>query len=174
MMSFIRKVLKGMDLAVDAIAAAMLCLTFVLVTINVLVRYIFSGSVAWSEEGARYAFVCACSLGLIAVTRRREHFQVPIIIDILPPIPKRISLLISDVMTMGLLYILLYGSISMAILNWYNTSAAIGLPTCIMYIVLGFATLGMLIYTLLHTIEDVIATPAALKKTVEIEAKGGC
>jgi TRAP-type C4-dicarboxylate transport system permease small subunit len=170
--ALIRKFLKGMDLIVDAIAAVMLCLTFVLVTINVLVRYVFSGSVAWSEEGARYAFVCACSFGLIAVTRRREHFQVPLIIEILPPIPKRICLFISDVMVIGLLYILLHGSISMAILNWYNTSAAIGLPTCIMYFVLGFATLGMLIYTLLHTIEDVIAMPAALKKTMD-ETKGG-
>jgi tripartite ATP-independent transporter DctM subunit len=70
----------AIDLAVEALAAALLVGTVSIALLQVFCRYVLNNSLSWPEEMARFFFVWFVFLGAAMVTRRARH----IVIDLLP------------------------------------------------------------------------------------------
>lgn len=136
------------------VAVFALVVTFALVFLNVLTRYIFGTGFAWSEEGARYGLVALIILGVIEITRTREHFCVDLLTNIAPKPVLKIMLYLQDIMMLALTGILLYGSFGMAKLNWQNKTPALGMPSWIPYALLLFSSAVSMIYLLFILLQD--------------------
>lgn len=155
MRPFLIKFVRVINQIIDSLAVLSFLGTFLLVIINVVGRYLaYLGGLSWSEEGARYLFICTCCFGLIQVTRKREHFAITMMTDALPPICGKVCALIVNVLMMALSAVLLHGSLLMAAFTRNNRSPAIGLPSCVLYYLEAFAAFGMLLCLAKNTAED--------------------
>src|SRR5690625_7550199 len=56
--------------------------TVVIIFSQVVLRYIFNSSLPWSEEIARYAFICLIYVGVSYGVKRQKHLSVDVFIMI--------------------------------------------------------------------------------------------
>lgn len=153
-MKIIRKIFNFIDFITNSLAAIALALTFALVFLNVVTRYIFDTGFSWSEEAARYALMAIVIFGIIRVTHHREHFSVDLITKAVPPVLQRILLLAQDLIMIWIDYILIVGSYKMVALNWENTSPALAIPSWFPYGFLLFTAVISMLYLITHVLMD--------------------
>lgn len=155
MESVLKKTMWIINRIIDIAAVLSFVGTFLLVIINVIGRYVtYLGSLSWSEEGARYLFICTCCFGLIQVTRKREHFAISMLVDLIPPVAKKVCNLLVNISMMALAGMLFHGSLLMASFTTNNKSSALGIPTCTLYFLEAFAALGIILCVAKITLED--------------------
>ena len=124
------------------------CCSFIVVifatAVQVVSRYVFNASVSWSEELARYAFVCATLLGAPLAVRKGADASMGVIQNALSDKGKKIQLMIVNGvigLTAGVL--IPYG-ISMALAVHGRPSAAMGIPMGLMYMFIPVSAIGVL------------------------------
>ena len=91
----------------------------VLVFSGALSRYMFSYSMAWSEELARLMFLWGALFGAAAACRYGQHGGIPLLVDKFPP---RYQRLVEAVVFAGMLGFLGY----LAWHSWETTTRAFG------------------------------------------------
>lgn len=73
------KLLKWLDRYVEEYLLIILsCFTVIVIFIQVLMRYIFSNSLPWSEEIARYAFIWMIYIGVSYGAKKNKHLSVDV------------------------------------------------------------------------------------------------
>ena len=167
MKKIIDKTAAAIESVSDFLASLFMAGTFILVLINVILRYVFNSGFAWSEEGARYMFVCMVFMGFITVTKNREPFCVDILIGKCHGLLKRVLFIVQDFVIAVLLYIMGRGGVEMALLNKLNKSPSIGLPAWILYAVMAFSSFIMLFFTLMNLWQDIFHDLPEAKKEEE-------
>ncbi|KUK56767.1 MAG: Tripartite ATP-independent periplasmic transporter DctQ component [Synergistales bacterium 53_16] len=60
---------------------ASLIFTVTVIFIQVVMRYVFSNSLSWSEEAARYVFIWQTWIGASYAVRKKRHLRVEVIVD---------------------------------------------------------------------------------------------
>jgi TRAP-type C4-dicarboxylate transport system permease small subunit len=110
-----------------------LAIMVVLVFGNVVLRYFFNSGITWSEEMSRYLFVWLTFLGAIGAYQNKEHLGVDMLVKRLPRKFKKGVLLVSDLLILGILFLILDGSWKMTILNIDSVTPAVGMPLSLVY-----------------------------------------
>jgi TRAP-type C4-dicarboxylate transport system permease small subunit len=129
----------------EEILGAGLMLAMVLVLFaQVVSRFVFSNSLSWSEELARYLFIWLIFLCLGAVTLRGEHVAIDLVTDRLPPGTRRICEQACLAVAFAINVVLLIAGFQIAyvLLDLGQTSAALALP---MWLVYSALPVGMLL-----------------------------
>jgi C4-dicarboxylate transporter DctQ subunit len=75
----------------ETVVAVILAAMVIILFAQVFARVIFSSSIVWSEEVARYLFIWLVFLGLGAVTLRGGHIAVDVLLLRLPAKGRRIA-----------------------------------------------------------------------------------
>ncbi len=60
---------------------ASLIFTVTVIFIQVVMRYVFSNSLSWSEEAARYVFIWQTWVGASYAVRKKRHLRVEALVD---------------------------------------------------------------------------------------------
>jgi TRAP-type C4-dicarboxylate transport system permease small subunit len=113
--------------------AAFLALTGILVFANVIMRYFFNSGIPWGEELARFLFVWVIFLGSINALRKNNHLGFSSLVQVMPPIIKKIFYLVSNILIIACLWQLFDGSIDMTIMTVDSLAPATGIPMAFMY-----------------------------------------
>lgn len=129
-----QKASKLIDNFLNVIIATALSLIVILVFTNVVLRYIFSSGIIWSQELSRYLFVWLVFIGAIAAFKENQHLAVDMLVRKLPKKLKKISIVVSYLLMLMILVLILQGSWEMTILNLDSTSPATGLPLSVIYV----------------------------------------
>lgn len=153
-MKVIRTILKWVDRITVWLAAVALVVTFALVFLNVILRYLFGTGFAWSEEGARYALMAVIILGVLEVTHSRDHFCVDLLTNLAPKPVLRFMEIVQNLLMLAVMVVLTYGSWDMTVLNWQNTTPAIGMPSWLPYGLMLVSSAISLVYLLGHLLES--------------------
>ena len=145
---FIRVFRKLVDLLSVSLLAAMITLIFT----QILGRYVFNYSIAWSEELATFVQVWLVMLGAGIAMRRGQHVGIDILI-VRCPIPfQRFVKLSSLILIVWFLAVVVMGSISMITIGFILKSPALQIPMAIPYLALpigmSYFVLELLIFTL--------------------------
>jgi tripartite ATP-independent transporter DctM subunit len=148
------RIAGAVDLAVEAIAAALLLSTVIIALIQVFCRYVLNNSLSWPEEMAKFAFVWFVFLGAAMVTRRSRH----IVIDLLPrslgPDMQRIhALAVRVISTCVATFLLIYGADLVAKSTF--TSPALQWPYTYLYLAIPISAAISLIVLALEPVEGV-------------------
>jgi len=148
------RIAGAVDLAVEAIAAALLLSTVIIALIQVFCRYVLNNSLSWPEEMAKFAFVWFVFLGAAMVTRRSRH----IVIDLLPrslgPDMHRIhALAVRVISTCVATFLLIYGADLVAKSTF--TSPALQWPYTYLYLAIPVSAAISLIVLALEPVEGV-------------------
>ena len=103
----IKKRLEPIEIVLCALLAAIVLITFT----QVLFRYVFQLSLAWTEELARFVFLWLSSLSIAYAFKMRSHFRLTFLIDRLRDDQKRVLLVIVNVFILTFLTVFVWKAV---------------------------------------------------------------
>ncbi len=126
---------KKANSAVMTLIKFMLILTgttmTVLVIMNVILRYVFSSGLTWSEEAARFLFIWTTFLGAILANDtglHGEHMRMDFIAEKFKGIPRKILEELAMLIVLAVLVGLFLGSLQLVKSTWAMPTSALKLP----------------------------------------------
>ena len=133
--------------------AVFLCLASMVVLVfgNVVLRYVFSSGITFSEEFSRWLFVWMTFFGAIVAMREHSHLGVDSVVSRLPVWGKKFSYILSHLLMIFCCLMLLRGGWEQTVINMETESAATGLPVSLFYgiiLIFGASALGILVHDL--------------------------
>jgi TRAP-type C4-dicarboxylate transport system permease small subunit len=140
--------------ALDLVAGAFMGALAVLVAAQVAARYVFGGSLVWSEELARLLFVWMI---LLAATHA-PPMRIDALVGALPRRLAALCALFGDLVVAGLTLVLVWGALGMAELTENDTYVALGVAVSWAYVAVWLS--GVL--WIVRTVVDAARHAAAL------------
>jgi TRAP-type C4-dicarboxylate transport system permease small subunit len=122
-----KKIVEGYFHLLKILIVICLALMVILVFGNVVLRYGFNLGITVSEEVSRWLFVWLTFLGAIVAMREHGHLGVDTLVKRLPPIGKKICLIVSQVLILYAIWLFLQGSWQQTVINLGVTAPASGL-----------------------------------------------
>lgn len=143
-----------------------------LIFVQVILRYLFSSSLSWSEELARYLFVWLMWFGVSYAARNRTHLRITVIRDKLPPKGARYMELVVTLVWLGFGLFVVFKGIGMvqSILRFKQVSAALGLPMQYAYLGVPLGA-GLMSIRLIEVIYRDYVLPARGKRADTAQKK---
>ena len=108
----------------------------VLVIMNVILRYVFSSGLTWSEEASRFLFIWTTFLGAILANDpglHGEHMRMDFIAEKFHGIPRKIVEELAMAIVLVLLVCLFIGSVHVVTSTWSFKTSALKLPKGAVY-----------------------------------------
>nr|WP_294681320.1 TRAP transporter small permease [uncultured Anaerotignum sp.] len=127
------KFLDGIEKIEKLFLAVTVAIMIVVITYQVILRYIFSASNSWSEELARYLFIYDVMIAAAIATRKNIHLQVDAFIGILKPKTRAIYTMIATLAGIVFLVFLFGYSLVLCQAAADNVSAGLKVPMSIPY-----------------------------------------
>jgi TRAP-type C4-dicarboxylate transport system permease small subunit len=134
-----------LELAIALLLATMVVLVFG----NVVARYGFNSGITLSEELSRWMFIWLTFLGAVIALKERGHLGMDMVVSKLPKAGKKICLVTGQVLSLGIVWLILQGSWQQAVINAEVSAPVSGAPMAIVYAAgIVFAVLAGLIILL--------------------------
>lgn len=151
-----KKIVDGYFHLLKMLIALCLAIMVVLVFGNVVLRYAFNSGITVSDEISRWLFVWLTFLGALVGMKEHGHLGVDSLVSKLPPSGKKFCLLASQVLILGVLWLLFSGSLEQTKINIDVQAPASGISMAYFYGVgLIFSVTAALI--VLHDMYRVLA-----------------
>lgn len=132
--------------------------TVVIIFSQVVLRYIFSSSLPWSEEIARYAFIWLIYVGVSYGVKRQKHLSVDVITMLFNDKGRIIINMIANVLFLIFALVITYYGIDI-VGRITRESAALGIPMEYVYLAL---VVGMIL-TSIRLIQNIYKNYIELK-----------
>jgi TRAP-type C4-dicarboxylate transport system permease small subunit len=155
-----QRVVEGYFHLLKIMIVVCLVLMVILVFGNVALRYALNTGITVSEEVSRFLFVWLTFLGAIVAMREHGHLGVDMLVARLPPIGKKICLVLSIVLMLYCCWLLLEGSWLQTMINIDVTSPAAGMSMALIYgvgIVFAASSGLILLYDLYRVVSGKIS-----------------
>ena len=127
------KIVEGYFHLLKLVTVLCLALMVILVFGNVVLRYGFNTGITISEELSRWLFVYVTFLGAIVAMREHAHLGVDSLVKRLPPIGKKICLVVSQLLMLFATLLFLQGSWVQTNINLHNAAPVSGMSVGIVY-----------------------------------------
>lgn len=169
-MKALRKVL---DTILNVLAGGSLAIMTILTTYQVITRYIFNAPSTWSEELVGFLFGCATMFGAAVVSGERGHMNIPVVVDLLKPGPKKALLIFAEVVSLIFsAIILVFGGFQVSALAMGQMTSSLGVPVGTFYWSMPICGILMVVYSIMNIIEIAKGTSeAALDEAAAAIAK---
>lgn len=144
-----------------------------LVFFQIIMRYVFSNSLAWSEELARYIFLWQIWVGASYATKLSRHIRIEMIKDLLTPdLKKYLEIFVILIWTVFMGFLAVKGGqMTQRILQLGQTSAAMRIPMGIPYLSVPVGSALMFIRLIEKLIEAIRAPLDTDEKGHHLEMK---
>jgi len=137
--SYFELVISRLNHALGVVGAGILVSMLLLISANVLMRYVFNSPIPWADQMATYGLVYVTFIGAPRVLARRGHVAVDILHASLPARQQRLLRVAIDVV--GMVYCLLFlllasKELSGLVVRGAEFSDAVTVPQWIVYAVI--------------------------------------
>lgn len=116
---------------------------------NVIARYFFNDPIAWAEEFSRYAFIWLVFTGAALCTKYNRHIIIDTLVAFLPRRVQAFFLLLSNVVTVGLMLVIVYYGWVLSSMATQPTST-LKVPQYMVYIAMPIAAILVTYHTLVQ------------------------
>ncbi len=127
------KFLDGIEKLEKLFLVVTVAIMIVVITYQVILRYVFAASNAWSEELARYLFIYDVMFAAAIATRNNSHLQVDALIGLLKPKTKAVYTIIATLAGIVFLVFLCGYSVVLCQAAADNISAGLKIPMSVPY-----------------------------------------
>ncbi|MET3506685.1 TRAP transporter small permease [Halalkalibacter oceani] len=151
-----KRTLQALEKATDFFMLLMIIGIVIVVTLQVVFRYVFNISTPWTQDIARFMFIYLTYIGGALAIKERTHISIDVLVDRLPRMLRLIVSLGVQIGIMLFLIVLLQGSWFMVQSSWDVSSAGMRWFS-MSYVYLGLFIGGvlMMFYSILRLIETV-------------------
>jgi len=140
---------------VEVIAIMLLAAMILLIMTQILGRYVFNFSIAWSEELAVFAQIWLVMLGAGITMRRRQHVGIDFLIARRSPLVQRLARSAAMLLVLWFFFVLITGSFSLLAIGMILKSPALQLPMAVPYFSLSFGMCYFLLEFAIATSPDI-------------------
>ena len=132
----------------------------VLVFAQVVMRYVFSSSLSWSEELARYLFVWQVWIGASYSARNRTHLRITFIRDSLAPsMQKKVEIAVTVICIVFAAFIAVNGfSLAARVHRFNQLSSALRMPMAYAHLAVPLGCSLMIIRLIENSVKDFFLT----------------
>jgi len=159
-------VLKSFRTLVNVTVITLLSAMICLILVQILGRYVFNFSIAWSEEVATFVQVWLVMLGAGVAMRRRQHVGIDILIVRCPTKVQLMAKTASLLLIVWFLYIVLSGSFGMIGIGLIYKSPALQIPMAVPYFALPIGMLYFVLELVIATLPEILAPVRAASKFI--------
>lgn len=92
-----------------------LVVILVVISMQIIMRYVFNHPLLWSEELSRYLYVWIAWIGCAFCVGTRSHISVPVLLDCLPLQVQRVLAVVGNLAVLGALCYLIPHALSYAL-----------------------------------------------------------
>ncbi len=121
----LRRLLKEPDLL---ISMTFLLGFFIICSLQVVVRFVLTVPLSWTEELVAALVIWMTFFGVIAVERKRSQIRVELLEDLLPPKPVAILYTFFDIAILACLLAIVIGGWHTLAETGYQRTPALGIP----------------------------------------------
>lgn len=146
------KVLRVLNERIEEVFLVILMVVAViLVSAQIITRFVTKTPLPWSEELARYIFLWLTWVGAAFATKERKHITIDVVTERLPQLGKRVCLVLSTLVWIGFLIFLIGISIilTQSVYQGGQTATGSGLPMWIPYLSIPVG-MGLMLFRLLQ------------------------
>jgi TRAP-type C4-dicarboxylate transport system permease small subunit len=126
----------------------------VLVSAQIVSRYVFNFPLGWTEEMARFSFVWVSFLGASALMQVREHINVTVFVERFPLRLRALCGFLANCCGLICTYFFLIGGIALTSNEWRQLAPATEVPMGWIYLVIPASAALMGTWALLQTVES--------------------
>lgn len=126
----------------------------VMVSLQVITRYVFHNSISFSEELARFMFIWSVAIGSSLALRKRSHVKVTLFLDALPKKAGTTLKIISETLALIFFLLLLIFGLVMVFETTGQTSPALGLSMSFVYLAIPLSGFLLLVNSVANISED--------------------
>lgn len=150
---------------VDGVALLLLTYMGCAIMAQIIGRYVFNYSIAWSEETATFAQVWLTLLGAGIAMRLNQHVGVDLLIRQAPLAVQRLCNTVSFLLGVWFLGVVVVGSLSMLAIGFIVKSPALQIPMAVPYMALpvgfGYFLLEFAVTSLPRILQPEASQPQA-------------
>jgi TRAP-type C4-dicarboxylate transport system permease small subunit len=147
-----------MKTQVERLCAVLLAVMFVVTLFQVVARVILGISSVWSEELARFLYVCLVFIGAAPLIRDDEHIRVGVLADRLRGRSLTLLRLATILLTIPFITIMTWGAWTNTVVNWRTYAPTLDwLSIGYIYLVIWVAGLLMLWYLAVNLVRNLRA-----------------
>jgi TRAP-type C4-dicarboxylate transport system permease small subunit len=125
----------------------------VVVSANVIGRYVFNYGLVWSDEVARFSLIWISFLGSAVLVRQGQHIAIDAFDRIMPAALKSFIFIITQIVAAVVAVILIWQGILQVIRQFGQISPGLEINIGLVYTVVPFTGFYMLAYALLNMAE---------------------
>ena len=153
-MNRVIKLFGYLETIIKVLIALIVLVMFILVFMNVVLRYVFSSGITWSTEVARYLLIWLIFLGAVLAFKENAHLNVDVLFKKFKPKMKKFVYVLSSFLMLFVTYLMLDGSFKTTMTNINSYSPAAGVPMWIVHssVLVGALGIGSLIIYNLYRI----------------------
>ncbi|UGA56802.1 TRAP transporter small permease [Vibrio sp. VB16] len=118
-----------------ALGGTLLASIVLLITMQVVMRYVFQNALSWSEELTLWTFIWFIWIGISYAFKERKHVKVTFFQDMLPSKVKRYLEVVIDIVIVCFLLVMVYQSYKLITLPYVlsQKSVVLNIPIAFMY-----------------------------------------
>lgn len=160
-------ILKVLDNLENYLCQFLLVFFVVLLFVQIVLRNVFSSSLAWGDELATYSFVWFAYLGAVYAAKMSAHNRVTFQFRFFPRVVEKVCEIVTDLIWVGFNLYFVYLSYDFVFnrMNVFWKSQTMGVPMKYFYMILPLAFLVMS----LRILQNMYVKHVAKKKLVDPE-----
>jgi TRAP-type C4-dicarboxylate transport system permease small subunit len=134
-MSKSRRLFFVLNNAEEILLVAFIATTVILIFVQVVMRYVFNHSLAWTEELARYLFIWESWIGISIGAKRGKHIKIELLTNVMKGKPLAFVLTLADLFTLFFIVVLIYygAELTDKVLAMTTRSSALRIPMWMIY-----------------------------------------
>jgi TRAP-type C4-dicarboxylate transport system permease small subunit len=145
-----------MKTQLERLCAVLLAVMFVVTLFQVVARVVIGMSSVWSEELARFLYVCLVFIGAAPLIRDDEHIRVGILSDRLTGRPAALLKAVIALLTLPFIAVMTQGAWTNTQMNWTTRAPTLEwLRIGYIYLVIFLAGLLMLWYLAVNLVRSI-------------------
>ena len=149
-----------LDKIMQVFNATVFAILTLLTVWQVLTRYLLNNPSTWSEELASYLFAWVTLLGAAYVFGKREHMNIPVVVDMLSPkVQHYLAILTEVIVFIFAVVVLIYGGIRITTLTMGQATSSLPFSMGVFYAAIPISGVFTAIYSLLNIYDLIKGNP---------------
>jgi TRAP-type C4-dicarboxylate transport system permease small subunit len=135
------------------VCGSLMLVMSIVITSQVISRYIFGSPFTWSEELGRYTFVWLSFLGMAVAIKQGSHIALDILVTKLKGAKRRTLMIINNLFIILFSLVLTYSGYNLVAVGARQSSPSLNLPMDLVYSVIPLSGILVLYFTVRQTIK---------------------
>ena len=153
-MKVLHSIRKVIDVVLSYACAIVFALMVIVGTYHIVTRHFFNCPSTVSEGLLTYSFTWMALLASALVFGKRDHMRMGFLADKLTGVPKKVLEIFIELLIMALAgSVMVWGGYTIMQLSMTQTTASLGIPMGIVYIIVPLSGILVVVYSILNIID---------------------